>query len=315
MRKYLFAAILALLLPLSANADLDCTGDILARVVITKFTNVGVGADMTDDVYVGQSGTPISSGDWFPLYTAGTYINDPVLSDYNDVPGLAVQRSEGNVLVSIYGYHAGSSVSEHVEGYIEFSNGVVTAIRNHTDPTGHGMMENWGLLMWPQRGGADKDAALLAGGKSYFWMTVTTGYDSYYTDYTRPASCGAPKCDNAAASTPIIWPPNHKKIAEKIVGVTDPQNDSLTIVVTGILQDEPVKDPGSGNTSPDAGLSPLWARAERAGTSNGRVYDVAFTANDGNGNLCTGVVKICVPHNNSGEECVEDVTKYDSTAP
>jgi hypothetical protein len=83
--------------------------------------------------------------------------------------------------------------------------------------------------------------------------TVTTG--------------SAPDCSGAAASAGVVWPPNHTMVSETIVGVTDPFNLPLVIVVTGIMQDESVAATGSGNTSPDGtgiGTSTAQIRAERA---------------------------------------------------
>jgi hypothetical protein len=37
-------------------------------------------------------------------------------------------------------------------------------------------------------------------------------------------------------------------------------------------------------------------RAERSGKGNGRVYQVDFTADDGQGGSCTGSVNVGVPH-------------------
>jgi len=99
-----------------------------------------------------------------------------------------------------------------------------------------------------------------------------------------------------------------------ITGVTDPNGDPLTIMATSIFQDEPVLGPGSGNTSPDAILSPLTVRSERSGKGDGRVYHIDFMADDGNGNTCTGTVQVCVPHDQGqGSQCVDGGPLYDST--
>ena len=59
--------------------------------------------------------------------------------------------------------------------------------------------------------------------------------------------------------------------------------------------------------SPEAAVSgnQILLRAERAGTGNGRVYVVHFTATDVQGGSCSGSVKVTVPHskkNTAGEE-------------
>ncbi len=128
-----------------------------------------------------------------------------------------------------------------------------------------------------------------------------------------------PVCDAAYPSTAVIWPPNHKFVAIDILGVTDPDGDPVTIAVDSIYQDEPVNEVGDGNTSPDGdGIDTPTAlvRAERAGTGNGRFYQIAFTADDGNGGECTGTVLVSVPKSQGAKgAAIDDGPTYDSTAP
>lgn len=94
-----------------------------------------------------------------------------------------------------------------------------------------------------------------------------------------------PVCSAAQASPASLWPPNHKLMPVQIIGVTDPDNLQVTLHVTTVTQDEPVKGLGDGDTSPDAVVQGqgVLLRAERAGTGNGRVYQVNFFADDGVG--------------------------------
>lgn len=127
-----------------------------------------------------------------------------------------------------------------------------------------------------------------------------------------------PDCSAAAASLAELWPPNHKFRNVTVNGVTDPDGDVVTITITGVSQDEPLNGLGDGNTCPDAviGAGSVDLRAERTGTSkDGRVYHVAFTADDGNGGKCKGSVTVCVPHDQRpGHVCVDQGPLYDSTA-
>ena len=128
-----------------------------------------------------------------------------------------------------------------------------------------------------------------------------------------------PSCSAAAASSPVLWPPNHQLVPISIVGVTDPDGDTISITVNSITQDEPVTDQGqgAGKTSPDASLSPLAVRAERNGNpktpGDGRVYQINFTASDGAGGSCSATVTVCVPHDNRpGASCVASGASYSS---
>jgi hypothetical protein len=99
--------------------------------------------------------------------------------------------------------------------------------------------------------------------------------------------------------------------------VTDPEGDTVSISITGVTQDEAVDENGSGNTCPDAmvdGGTTATVRAERAGRLDGRIYRLSFTASDSKGESCEGVVKVCMPHEESTTAtCVEQSDEYDST--
>ena len=127
-----------------------------------------------------------------------------------------------------------------------------------------------------------------------------------------------PLCGLARAVPEILWPPSHKLIPVGITGVTDPNNDQVRITITGVTQDEPVNGVGDGDTSPDAVIqgNSVLLRAERSGTGNGRVYVIQFTADDGQGGMCTGSVKVGVPHSmKPGMSAVDDGQLYSSTQP
>jgi len=125
-----------------------------------------------------------------------------------------------------------------------------------------------------------------------------------------------PVCTAGQPSQAVLWPPNHKLIPVEILGVTDPDNLSTTIAVTAVTQDEPVNGLGDGDTSPDAvnqGQGVL-VRAERAGTGNGRVYHVSFTATDSQGGSCAGAVNVSVPHEKQST-AIDNGQLYNSLQP
>jgi cysteine-rich repeat protein len=130
-----------------------------------------------------------------------------------------------------------------------------------------------------------------------------------------------PDCMGAAASLGSLWPPNHKYVSIGIEGVSDPDGDPVSVAITSIFQDEPTETIGDGNNCPDAtgtGTDTASIRSERSGTrkvpGDGRVYHIGFTADDGAGGECSGVVTVCVPHDRGGAPaCVDQGALFDST--
>ena len=127
-----------------------------------------------------------------------------------------------------------------------------------------------------------------------------------------------PSCDLAQANPASLWPPNHSFVSMAIIGVTDPDNDNVTVTVRSITQDEPVNGLGDGDVSPDAVIQSqgtVLLRAERSGRGNGRVYEVHFMADDGHDGHCDGKVKVCAPHDRQPVTCVDDGQRFDATKP
>ena len=125
-----------------------------------------------------------------------------------------------------------------------------------------------------------------------------------------------PVCDAAYASVDTLWPANHQMVEIEIMGVTDLNNDPITITIDSVYQDELVDGLGDGSSAPDAvgiGGSSVMLRAERDATGNGRYYHVSFTADDGQGGSCSGVVLVSVPHSQGKNgAAVDDGPVYDS---
>lgn len=124
-----------------------------------------------------------------------------------------------------------------------------------------------------------------------------------------------PSCTGATAG-PNLWPPNHRLVWSSISGVTDADGNPVSVAITGIWQDEPTNGLGDGDTAIDgvigAGAS-FAVRAERAGTRNGRVYHVYFTASDGAGGSCSGQATIGVPHDQGPQRGpIDDGALYNS---
>ncbi len=127
----------------------------------------------------------------------------------------------------------------------------------------------------------------------------------------------APDCDAANTSQVSIWSPDKSLRPVSVVGVTDPDGDTITITITGIRQDERV---GTGSHSPDGqilGPNSAKVRAERNGGGDGRVYHLLFTASDGRGGMCSGDARVgVVPHDQGGDlDAIDGGPLYDSTVP
>ncbi|HSD05131.1 MAG TPA: hypothetical protein VLB45_05195 [Nitrosopumilaceae archaeon] len=141
---------------------------------------------------------------------------------------------------------------------------------------------------------------------------VNIGTETILIDVNNP-----PDCDDAAASIASLWPPNHQMHEITIEGVTDPDGDAVTLTISSIFQDEPTDGLGDGDVSPDAsgvGTDTAQIRAERSGLEDGRVYHVAFNADDGQGGICSSTVTVGVPHDKN-DVPVDGGSIYDSTLP
>lgn len=118
----------------------------------------------------------------------------------------------------------------------------------------------------------------------------------------RPSN-NPPDCSAARPTLRTLWPPTHWLIPVQIRGVTDADGDRVRITITSITQDEPDRGLGRGDRYPDSfgvGSRTAWLRAERDPNGDGRVYTIAFTADDGKGGVCSGSVTVTVPHRQGG---------------
>ena len=155
-----------------------------------------------------------------------------------------------------------------------------------------------------------------------FGMDGCTGVDGWYVDDVNVHACQVepvepPVCDNATASPSSLWSPNHTFRTINVTGLTDPNDEPISVMITSIFQDEPVLAPDSGNTSPDGqgiGTSTAQVRAERIESGNGRVYHISFRAWNTSGGSCTGTVTVGVPPTRNAT-AVDDGANYDSTQP
>lgn len=118
-----------------------------------------------------------------------------------------------------------------------------------------------------------------------------------------------------------LWPPNHKLhqlSAAECAGVVDRCDPQLDVHFTGASSDEPADALGDGSHEPDIVFRDsrvVSLRAERQGTSNGRVYTLGWQARDRAGNLAEGNCLVEVPHDQSRRPTVADLPAYSVLAP
>ena len=175
-----------------------------------------------------------------------------------------------------------------------------------------------GTLDVPNSGPADEAWTLAAGPHGIYAAGSARSLDFPVLNPVQPAYGGGlgdgfvlriapeevnapPDCSAAAASLAVLWPPNKKMVPVSVRGVVDPDGGAVRITVTGVRQDEPRS--GKGADATGIGTARVALRADRAGGGDGRVYHLAFTAEDPLGASCTGKVTVCVPHDAARRTC------------
>jgi hypothetical protein len=127
-----------------------------------------------------------------------------------------------------------------------------------------------------------------------------------------------PDCSLASAQPEWLRRADHRFHPIGLGGVTDPDGDAIHLTVDSVFQDEPGDAHACHAGKPDAigiGRDRVKVRAESLERGDGRVYHVAFSADDGRGGSCSGTAVVCVPRIGSRHRdgCVDQGPRYDST--
>ena len=186
--------------------DPVCTDLTLARVDIEDFENKDGGAgDMTDDIYLGGN-TPIPNGAWFLVNWNGSDVIDPDISGYEDVPGLAVERSAGKIRSVMHGSQTNAD-EEFVTGEVEFwswDDSVEATSVSSDDSDGLGKSNKLEGDYTDGSGlgktNAGDDEIWVDDGVGNFWLTTTSADDGFYVEYSEPAVCEQPAACEAGVN-------------------------------------------------------------------------------------------------------------------
>ena len=214
------------------------------------------------------------------------------------------------------------------------SHTITATIKNDSNAPVPGKTVNFKVISGPNVGLTGSGTTGATGVTNFSYVGNTAGTDvieACFADANAQTQCARstkawtvcnlpPVVSSARPSVSCLWPPNHKFVPIQILGVTDPDGDPVSIVITGVTSDEPTATiVGAGGTkkAPDAqgvGTDAALVRSERSGTGDGRVYVISFVAKDGRGGETPGVVRVNVAHSGAGAcTAVDSGQNYDAT--
>jgi hypothetical protein len=112
--------------------------------------------------------------------------------------------------------------------------------------------------------------------------------------------------------TPTLNQTNHELVNVGFASDAVDQCEGVLPVTVNVFADEDDEDTGDGNSSPDAediDVGSLRLRAERTGTSDGRVYLIIPEATDSSGNRGFGCCTVTVPHSSAASALLSAQTQ------
>ena len=119
------------------------------------------------------------------------------------------------------------------------------------------------------------------------------GVPQYITASWQPIPNHAPDCSAVDGAPTLLWPANGKLRLVALRGATDQDGDPVTLEITAVTQDEPVR--GARGAQHTSAGDEVRLRADRDPRGDGRVYRIAFGATDGKGGSCEGMATVSVP--------------------
>src|SRR5262249_51748583 len=115
-----------------------------------------------------------------------------------------------------------------------------------------------------------------------------------------------------------LWPPNHEYHVVTVAQMVESVSDNCStlsigdVVIEKVTSDEPDNSLDDGNTINDIVIAPdcrsVQLRAERAETSDGRVYTITLRLMDSRGNVTRRDFEVSVPIGQDGVPAVKSAT-------
>lgn len=227
-----------------------------------------------------------------------TIIVDPINDAPQAIDDLAITSEDVPVIIQV------TDNDGDVDGNLDPSSVIALSQPSHGSLTIHG---NGSFDYLPTRNFYGNDSF------AYQVCDTESVCDEATVNITITSVNDDPVCAGATPNPNTIWPPNNQMILVTISGVLDVDGDPLTITIASIFQDEPV------GGEADAQIENNYiakVRAERLANGNGRYYHIGFMADDEQGGVCIGVVRVSVPRNpGSNGAAIDDGPLYDSTIP
>ena len=131
-------------------------------------------------------------------------------------------------------------------------------------------------------------------------VTASSGATASTCSFTVQVNDAQPPSVSAVTASPSVINDNNHKMVDVTLSYTSTDNSgNANVCSVAVTSNEPVNEPGDGNTGPDwqvVDANHIRLRAERSGTGTGRVYTITVTCVDAAGNATSSSTQVTVPH-------------------